>query len=100
MAEARERMIEFRSNSHTTPAYLTEPTDVGEHPGVVIIQEWWGLVPHIKDVAERLAREGFIVLAPTCITGRPPRSPMRRASSRWAWIEIGQWPKSTPLRDS
>jgi len=75
MAEARERMIEFRSNSHTTPAYLTEPTDVGEHPGVVIIQEWWGLVPHIKDVAERLAREGFIVLAPDLYHGKASTEP-------------------------
>ena len=36
---------------------------------MVLIQEWWGLVPHIKDVAERLAAEGFTVLAPDLYHG-------------------------------
>jgi carboxymethylenebutenolidase len=35
----------------------------GSGPGVIVIQEWWGLVPHIVDVTERLARAGFVALA-------------------------------------
>ena len=40
--------------------------------GVVVIQEWWGLVPHIKDVAERFARDaGYVAAAPDLLTGGP-----------------------------
>lgn len=35
----------------------------GSGPGVVVIQEWWGLVPHIEDVTQRLADAGFVALA-------------------------------------
>jgi carboxymethylenebutenolidase len=45
------------------------------HPGVVVIQEWWGLVPHIKDVAERFAREGFVALAPDLYHGEAADEP-------------------------
>jgi carboxymethylenebutenolidase len=75
MVDVHAGMIEFKSDSHTTPGYLTEPADAAEHPGVVIIQEWWGLVPQIKDVAERLAREGFIVLAPDLYHGKASTEP-------------------------
>ena len=38
-------------------------------PGVLVIQEWWGLVDHIRDVCDRLAREGFVALAPDLYRG-------------------------------
>jgi carboxymethylenebutenolidase len=41
----------------------------GGGPGVIVIQEWWGLVPHIKDVADRFAAEGFTALAPDLYRG-------------------------------
>lgn len=66
----KTRMIEFSSNGGTTPGYLAMPSDDAAHPGVVVIQEWWGLVPHIKEVAERFAREGFIALAPDLYHGQ------------------------------
>ncbi len=75
MADIRARVINFKSDSHTTPGYLAEPVDERDHPGLVIIQEWWGLVPHIKDVAERLGREGFIVLAPDLYYGKSSEEP-------------------------
>jgi len=49
--------------------YLAKPQDAGPHPGVIVIQEWWGLDDHIKDVAERFAREGFVALAPDLYHG-------------------------------
>ena len=61
-------MIEVGRNGSTVPAYLATPAG-GKGPGVVVIQEWWGLVPHIKHVADRLAGEGFVALAPDLYHG-------------------------------
>jgi carboxymethylenebutenolidase len=41
----------------------------------VVIQEWWGLVPHITDVCERFAAEGFIALAPDLYHGTSATEP-------------------------
>ena len=68
------QMIEFQSNGGTTGGYLSLP-EGGRGPGVVVIQEWWGLVPHIKDVADRFAAEGFVALAPDLYHGDVARSP-------------------------
>lgn len=48
--------------------YLAVPS-AGSGPGVLVIQEWWGLTDHIKDVADRLAAEGFVALAPDLFGG-------------------------------
>jgi carboxymethylenebutenolidase len=48
--------------------YLAIPAS-GRGPGVVVIQEWWGLVPHIQSVADRLAEAGFVALAPDLFRG-------------------------------
>jgi len=69
------KMIEFPSNGQTTPGYLAMPDDGGKHPAIVAIQEWWGLAPHIKDVVERFAREGFITLAPDLYHGLVAEEP-------------------------
>jgi len=67
-------IVEFPSNGHTASGYLaTNPN--GEGAGVIVIQEWWGLVPHIKDVADRLAAEGFTVLAPDLYHGKTTTEP-------------------------
>ena len=42
--------------------YLALPAS-GSGPGVLVIQEWWGLVPHIRSVVERLAEAGFVAMA-------------------------------------
>ena len=68
------QMIEFQSNGGTTRGYLSLP-ESGRGPGVVVIQEWWGLVPHIKDVADRFAAAGFVALAPDLYHGDVARSP-------------------------
>jgi carboxymethylenebutenolidase len=56
------------------PAYRAVPA-AGHGPGVVVIQEWWGLVPHIRDVCDRLAREGFVALAPDLYRGERTTDP-------------------------
>lgn len=60
--------VSFPSNGSTAHGYLALPAS-GSGPGVVVIQEWWGLTTHIKDVADRLAAEGFVALAPDLFGG-------------------------------
>ena len=68
-------MVDFPSNGETTPGYLARPDDDQGHPAVIVIQEWWGLVPHIKEMAERFAAEGYIALAPDLYHGRAAAEP-------------------------
>jgi carboxymethylenebutenolidase len=68
-------MIEFPANGRTTPGFLAKPDDSDQHPGVIVIQEWWGLLPHIKDVAERFARAGYVALAPDLYHGEIAAEP-------------------------
>lgn len=60
--------VEFLSNGSTAHGYLA--TGEGAGLGVVVIQERWGLVPHMEDVCDRLAVEGFTALAPDLFHGR------------------------------
>src|ERR671913_308165 len=66
--------VRFKANGHDTEGYLARPA-AGGGPGVVVLQEWWGLVPHIEDVCERFAAEGFVALAPDLYHGEKTRSP-------------------------
>src|SRR6266498_1802952 len=63
-------MVEYRGESGTIPAYLARPTDGGPRPAVVVIHELFGLVDHTKDVASRIAREGYVALAPNLFASR------------------------------
>lgn len=67
-------IIEFASNGGTGQGYLALP-EGGTGPGVVVIQEWWGLVDHIKSVCDRFAAEGFVALAPDLYDGRTASEP-------------------------
>jgi carboxymethylenebutenolidase len=66
--------VEFPSNGGTASGYLATPAQ-GKGPGVIVIQEWWGLVGHIKDVADRFAAEGYVALAPDLYHGKTASSP-------------------------
>jgi carboxymethylenebutenolidase len=61
-------IIEFASNGGTASGYLAVP-EGGSGIPLVVIQEWWGLVPHITDVCDRFAAEGFVALAPDLYRG-------------------------------
>ena len=62
--------VEFPSNGHTCSGYFA-----GQGPAVVVIQEWWGLVPHIEELVERFAGAGFAAIAPDLYDGRTTTSP-------------------------
>lgn len=60
--------IEFRSNGKTASGYLVRPAS-GSGPGVLVIQEWWGLDSGIKEMTDRLGAAGFVALAPDLYHG-------------------------------
>ncbi|MGX7679318.1 dienelactone hydrolase family protein [Jatrophihabitans sp. DSM 45814] len=65
--------ITFPSNGGIAHGYLAIPEKDGvptTGPGVVVIQEWWGLTDHIVGIADRLADAGFVVLAPDLFGGK------------------------------
>ena len=72
-------MVTFRANGRMGDGYLASPAS-GHGPGVVLVQEWWGLVDHIKRVADRFAAEGFYALAPDLYHGEKTKYP--EAASR------------------
>jgi carboxymethylenebutenolidase len=67
------KRVQFKSNGSTASGYLARPDQPG--PGVVVIQEWWGLVSHVEGVAERFAQAGFVALAPDLYRGKTTTSP-------------------------
>jgi carboxymethylenebutenolidase len=60
--------VSIASNDESAQGYLARPAS-GHGPGVMVVQEWWGLVPQIKDVCDDLARDGFVALAPDLYRG-------------------------------
>jgi len=68
-------MVSYRSNGATSEGYLALPGDAGSTgtaangAAVVVIQEWWGLVPHVRELADRFAEAGFVALAPDLFHG-------------------------------
>lgn len=64
-------MITFqRPDGASVEAYVVEPADPKNAPGVVVIQEWWGLDDEIKNVANRLAKAGYRALVPDLYRGK------------------------------
>jgi carboxymethylenebutenolidase len=60
--------VSFASNGHTAEGYLALPAG-GSGPGVLVLQEWWGLNPQIKRVADDFASQGFVALVPDLYHG-------------------------------
>jgi carboxymethylenebutenolidase len=56
--------VHYKSGDIQMAAYLARPKAKGTYPGLIVIQEWWGLNEHIKDITRRFAREGYVALAP------------------------------------
>lgn len=69
MADNPRQNTTFASGGGTAHGYLALP-ESGSGPGVIVIQEWWGLTDHIASVCDRLAAEGFVALAPDLFGGR------------------------------
>jgi carboxymethylenebutenolidase len=66
--------IDFPVNGSSCPGYYA-PSAEGSGPGVLVIQEWWGLVPHIEEVCDRFAQAGFCALSPDLYRGETTTEP-------------------------
>lgn len=66
-------LVNYQINGHSAQGYLVVPES--PRAGVVVIQEWWGLNDHIKDVARRVAELGYVAIAPDLYDGRVANEP-------------------------
>jgi len=66
--------VEFPCDGRQTKGHLAVPRS-GKGPGVIVIQEWWGLVGHIKSVCDRFAAAGYAALAPDLYHGQTASEP-------------------------
>src|SRR5262249_62299765 len=62
--EITSGMVQVAGEGGRMPAFQAQPAGDGKHPAIVVVLEAFGLNAHIKDVAARLAREGYVTLAP------------------------------------
>ena len=76
-------MIEFPSNGTTGQGYLATP-EGGTGPGVVVIQEWWGLVDHIKRRVRPVRRRGVRGAGPRPLPGKTATEPDEAAKEMMA----------------
>ncbi|MBL8905576.1 MAG: dienelactone hydrolase family protein [Rhizobiales bacterium] len=86
-------MVSFAAGDAKATGYLAKPANIDKAPGVIVIHENRGLNPHIKDVARRMALEGFVVLAPDYLSefGGTP------ADEDQAREQIGQLKPESPI---
>ncbi len=94
------KMVSFAANGGTASGYLAEPARAGASDkgapadgraarGVIVLQEWWGLNDHVKDVADRFAGAGFPAQAPDLYHGTVTKSPDEAGKLLMA-LNIGQ----------
>jgi carboxymethylenebutenolidase len=76
LAAVKTMDVTFKSGDDEVKAFLAIPDGKGPHPGIVVIQEWWGLTDWIKDNSKRLAEQGYVALAPDLYRGKVATNPM------------------------
>lgn len=68
------KRVQIPVNGRTIQGYLS-PSASGAGPGLIVIQEYWGLVPHVESLCDRYAAAGFTALAPDLYHGESTKSP-------------------------
>jgi carboxymethylenebutenolidase len=86
MPPSAGEIISFDVQGQSNSGYLALPPGTGPWPGVVVIQEWWGLDEHIKSIADRFAAEGFAAIAPDLYNGQVAAEPDEAKKLRMALV--------------
>lgn len=72
ISEIETQTVDVRSGDVTLPCYVAQPQAEGTFPGIVVIQEIFGVNAHIRDVTERIAKEGYVAIAPPIYQRQAP----------------------------
>lgn len=80
------QIVSFEVHGQNKSGYLALPSGDGPWPGVVVIQEWWGLDAHIKSIADRFAATGFAAIAPDLYDGKIAAEPNEAQKLRMALV--------------
>ena len=75
MAVISTSRIAIQANGNDAYAVIAQPDDDQQHPGIVMIQEWWGIESHVIDLAQKLAAKGFVVAVPDLYHGKVATEP-------------------------
>ena len=75
MSVVRTSRVDLAVNGDGAYAFVAQPDDDAKHPGMVLIQEWWGIEPHVMDLAQKLAEQGFVVAVPDLYHGKVATEP-------------------------
>lgn len=75
-ASTQSREVSFQSGNETVHGVLYTPSAPGRYPAIVVIHEWWGLVPWVKQQAEELSEQGYVTLAVDLYRGKTADNPM------------------------
>jgi len=70
LADVTTKSVKIKSGKDEIEVFVAVPEGKGPFPGVVVIQEWWGLNDCMKDQAKHLAKEGYVALAPDLYRGK------------------------------
>jgi carboxymethylenebutenolidase len=71
----KTQTVEFPSGKETASGFLAVPDKPGQYPGLVVIHEWWGLNDWVKEQSEKLAGQGYVVLAVDLYRGKSAADP-------------------------
>lgn len=75
MAVVRTSSSRVQLDGESAVVHITQPDDEAQHPGMVLIQEWWGIEPHVMDLAYKLSEQGFVVAVPDLYDGKVATEP-------------------------
>lgn len=67
--------VSYPSGSETVHGVLFQPAAKGAHPAIVVIHEWWGVTPWIKDEASKLSDQGYVTLVVDLYRGQTASDP-------------------------
>jgi carboxymethylenebutenolidase len=94
--EIMSEFIRYPGETGDIRAFLSHPKQGNKFPAVIVIHEIWGLNPHILEVTKRIAKEGFLALAPDALSplGNTPENDQEKAMSMIRGLDQGQTVKN------